>query len=71
MHRMDRSDVDALRTIGAYLVRKEEYTLASQLFISINDIRALINMHVTAAHWNDVSLFYLYRFWAVNNTPLN
>ncbi|VDM24258.1 unnamed protein product [Toxocara canis] len=53
MYRMDRSDVESLRTIGAYLVRKGEYTLASQLFLSINDMRALINMHVNASHWTD------------------
>lgn len=57
-HRIDRSNVDVLRTIGNYLAKKEEYTLASHLFQSINDIRALINMHVDAALWNDVN-FYL------------
>ncbi|EJD73786.1 hypothetical protein LOAG_18816 [Loa loa] len=55
-HRIDRSNVDVLRTIGNYLAKKEEYTLASQLFQSINDIHALVNMYVGAAIWNDAFL---------------
>ncbi|VDO45663.1 unnamed protein product [Onchocerca flexuosa] len=55
-HRIDRSNVDVLRTIGNYLAKKGEYTLASHLFQSINDIRALINMYVDAALWNDAFL---------------
>ncbi|VIO86943.1 Uncharacterized protein BM_BM3532 [Brugia malayi] len=55
-HRIDRSNVDVLRIIGNYLAKKEEYTLASQLFQSINDIHALINMYVDAELWNDAFL---------------
>uniref|UniRef100_A0A8R1TUJ1 Intraflagellar transport protein 122 homolog n=1 Tax=Onchocerca volvulus TaxID=6282 RepID=A0A8R1TUJ1_ONCVO len=55
-HRIDRSNVDVLRTIGNHLAKKGEYTLASHLFQSINDIRALINMYVDAALWNDAFL---------------
>ncbi len=54
MRRLDRGEVDLLRRIGAYLVSKQEYTLASQLFLSLNDIKALINMHIAAQQWNDV-----------------
>ncbi|EJW79340.1 hypothetical protein WUBG_09751, partial [Wuchereria bancrofti] len=55
-HRIDRSNVDVLRMIGNYLAKKKEYTLASQLFQSINDIHALINMYVGAELWNDAFL---------------
>ncbi|KAL3982366.1 WD domain G-beta repeat family protein [Acanthocheilonema viteae] len=56
-HRIDRNNVDVLRTIGNYLAKKEEYTLASHLFQSINDIHALLNMYVDAALWNDISFY--------------
>ncbi|VDK84326.1 unnamed protein product, partial [Litomosoides sigmodontis] len=52
-HRIDRSNVDVLRTIGKYLAKKEQYTFASHLFQSINDITSLITMYVDAALWND------------------
>lgn len=48
-----------LRKIGNYLAKKGKYTLASQLFQSINDIRSIINMYVDAALWDDVSIYLL------------
>uniref|UniRef100_A0A915PHM5 Intraflagellar transport protein 122 homolog n=1 Tax=Setaria digitata TaxID=48799 RepID=A0A915PHM5_9BILA len=55
-HRIDQNNVDVLRTVANYLAKKGEYTVASSLFQSINDIPALINMHVDAALWNDAFL---------------
>lgn len=55
MRRLDRSETDLLRTIGKYLVKKKEYMVAAQLFLSMNDIQSLVAMHVEAKHWNDVS----------------
>lgn len=55
MRRLDRSETDLLRTIGTYLVKKKEYMVAAQLFLSMNDIQSLVAMHVEAKHWNDVS----------------
>ncbi|VDM96734.1 unnamed protein product, partial [Thelazia callipaeda] len=51
-HHIDGSNVDLLHTIANYLGRKNEYTLASQLYQSINDIRSSINMYVEAKLWN-------------------
>ncbi|VDD89863.1 unnamed protein product [Enterobius vermicularis] len=53
MRRLDRSETDLLRTIGTYLVKKKEYMVAAQLFLSMNDIQSLVAMHVEAKHWND------------------
>ncbi|TMS38549.1 hypothetical protein L596_005248 [Steinernema carpocapsae] len=53
MRRMEKSDIDNMRKIGEYLVRKGEYQIASQLYISINDIRSLIKMHIAANQWDD------------------
>lgn len=61
MHRINRSDVDILREIGFYMAEKKEYTVATQVFRSINDIRSLLKMHVNVGQWDDVTdIFILY-----------
>ncbi|KAK0399989.1 hypothetical protein QR680_003303 [Steinernema hermaphroditum] len=53
MRKMEKSDVDGMRKIGEYLVKKGEYQIAAQLYISINDIKSLIKMHISAGQWDD------------------
>ncbi|CAD6191210.1 unnamed protein product [Caenorhabditis auriculariae] len=53
MRKLDRSDLDTIRKLASYFVRKNEFGLASRLFGSINDTKAIVEMHVNAGHWTD------------------
>lgn len=62
MRHIDTTETELLKTIGDYLVRRKEYGIAAQLFLSINDIESLIDMHVKAKQWDDVG--FLIKFIA-------
>uniref|UniRef100_A0AC35U6Z2 Intraflagellar transport protein 122 homolog n=1 Tax=Rhabditophanes sp. KR3021 TaxID=114890 RepID=A0AC35U6Z2_9BILA len=51
--KIDKSDGELLRTIAEYLIKKNEYTLATTIYTVINDIVAIMEMHVEAGHWED------------------
>ncbi|WKY05247.1 hypothetical protein Q1695_005901 [Nippostrongylus brasiliensis] len=53
MRKLERSDVDSLRRLAAYFIRKSEFGLAGRIYGSINDIKAMAQMHVAAGHWTD------------------
>ena len=52
--KLDRSDANLLREIGQFMARKGEFTQAATIFQRINDIRAIVQMHVQSEHWEDV-----------------
>ncbi|KAK6056805.1 WD domain, G-beta repeat protein [Cooperia oncophora] len=53
MRKLERSDVDSLRRLAAYFIRKSEFNLAARIYGNINDIKAVAQMHVAAGHWTD------------------
>ncbi|VDN19585.1 unnamed protein product [Cylicostephanus goldi] len=53
MRKLERSDVDSLRRLASYFIRKSEYNLAARIYGNINDIKAMAQMHVAAGHWTD------------------
>ncbi|ETN80766.1 hypothetical protein NECAME_08940 [Necator americanus] len=53
MRKLERSDVDSLRKLAGYFIRKSEFNLAAKIYGNINDIKAMAQMHVAAGHWTD------------------
>ncbi|KIH58129.1 hypothetical protein ANCDUO_11670 [Ancylostoma duodenale] len=53
MRKLERSDVDSLRRLASYFIRKSEFNLAARIYGNINDIKAMAQMHVAAGHWTD------------------
>lgn len=47
-----------MKKLSAYFIRKHEFGLASRIFQSINDMKSIVDMHVNAGHWTDVSNNY-------------
>ncbi|CEF71315.1 Intraflagellar transport protein 122 homolog [Strongyloides ratti] len=62
LRKINKGNTELLRTIGYYLIKKEEFNVASTIFTSINDVRSLLNMHIAARQWDDV-------FAICNNNP--
>lgn len=62
VNRLDRSDANLIREIGRYLEKKEEFTIASNLYTQIGDIRSIALMHANAEHWEDVSFHVPFSF---------
>ena len=54
MRKLDRSDMDTLRLLASYFIRKQEFSLAQKIYSTLGDNRAILQMHVTAGHWTDV-----------------
>uniref|UniRef100_A0A8R1EG47 Intraflagellar transport protein 122 homolog n=2 Tax=Caenorhabditis japonica TaxID=281687 RepID=A0A8R1EG47_CAEJA len=52
-HRIDKSDLESMKKLAAYFIRKHEFGLASKIFQSINDTKSIVDMHVNAGHWTD------------------
>lgn len=57
MKKLDRSDVEPLRLMVKYMIEHREYTLAAEILQSLNDMRALVAMHITALQWTDVCVY--------------
>ncbi|CAB3406016.1 unnamed protein product [Caenorhabditis bovis] len=51
--KLDRTDIDTVRKLATYFVRKHEYGLASKIYSSVNDTKSIVEMHVNAGHWTD------------------
>ncbi|KHJ78026.1 hypothetical protein OESDEN_22354, partial [Oesophagostomum dentatum] len=45
MRKLERSDVDSLRRLASYFIRKSEFNLAARIYGNINDIKAMAQMH--------------------------
>uniref|UniRef100_A0A1I7WIQ5 Pentatricopeptide repeat-containing protein n=1 Tax=Heterorhabditis bacteriophora TaxID=37862 RepID=A0A1I7WIQ5_HETBA len=58
MRKLNRSDLESLRKLAGYFVQKGDYSLASRIYGSINDTKAMVQMYVRAGHWTDVDIFH-------------
>ncbi|CAI4224555.1 unnamed protein product [Auanema sp. JU1783] len=53
MRKLDRGDMETLRSLAGYFVKKGEYSMASKIYTSLSDTKAIILMHIHAGHWTD------------------
>uniref|UniRef100_A0A0K0FQR3 Intraflagellar transport protein 122 homolog n=1 Tax=Strongyloides venezuelensis TaxID=75913 RepID=A0A0K0FQR3_STRVS len=53
LRKVDKGNTELLKTIGYYLIKREEFSVATSIFTSINDVRSLLNMHIVARQWDD------------------
>lgn len=73
--KLDKADREALSRAAMHLTKMEQYPFAAEVYSKMGDIRALINLHVEAKHWEDVrSLFHLLNcfvnFFVIGIKPL-
>ncbi|PIC32819.1 hypothetical protein B9Z55_013017 [Caenorhabditis nigoni] len=52
-HKIDKSDLETMKKLSSYFIRKHEFGLASRIFQTINDMKSIVDMHVNAGHWTD------------------
>ena len=53
--KLDKADREALSRAAMHLTKMEQYSFAAEVYSKMGDIKALINLHVEAKHWEDVS----------------
>jgi len=53
--KLDKADRDALSHCGLYLTRLEQYAYASEVYMKMGDIQALVSLYVKAKTWDDVN----------------
>lgn len=56
--KLDKADREALSRAAMHLTKMEQYPFAAEVYSKMGDIRALINLHVEAKHWEDVGLLF-------------
>jgi len=54
--KLDKADREALSRAALHLAKMEEYSYAAEVYSKMGDMKSLINLHVEAKHWEDVSL---------------
>ncbi|CAL2039674.1 unnamed protein product [Caenorhabditis brenneri] len=52
-HKIDKGDLETMKKLSTYFIRKHEFGLASRIFQSMNDMKSIVDMHVEAGHWTD------------------
>ncbi|KAI0240368.1 intraflagellar transport 122 [Lamellibrachia satsuma] len=51
--KLDKADREALARCALYLKKMEQYAYASEIYMKMADMKALVNLHVEAKHWDD------------------
>ncbi|XP_061187801.1 intraflagellar transport protein 122 homolog isoform X4 [Saccostrea echinata] len=51
--KLDKADREALSRAAMHLTKMEQYPFAAEVYSKMGDIKALINLHVEAKHWED------------------
>lgn len=57
--KLDKADREALSRAAVHLTKMEQYPFAAEVYSKMGDIRALINLHVEAKHWEDVRMILI------------
>ena len=52
--KLDKADREALARCALYLKKMEQYAYATEIYMKMADMKALVNLHVEAKHWDDV-----------------
>ena len=52
--KLDKADREALAKCALYLKKMEQYAYATEIYMKMADMKALVNLHVEAKHWDDV-----------------
>jgi intraflagellar transport protein 122 len=53
--KLDKADREALLKCAMYLKKMEQYAYAAEIYNKMADTKALVQLHVEARHWDDVS----------------
>ena len=53
--KLDKAERDALLRCAHYLKKMEQFAYASEIYTKLGDTKMLVQLHVEAKHWEDVS----------------
>ena len=53
--KVDKADREALTMCALYLKKMENYAYAAECYMKMGDTKSLVQLHVEARHWDDVS----------------
>ena len=53
--KLDKAEREALLRTAHYLKKLEQYAYAAEIYTKLGDTRMLVQLHVEAKHWEDVS----------------
>ena len=52
--KLDKADREALSLCGLYLTQLDQFAYASEVYVKMGDIKALVSLHVKAKTWDEV-----------------
>ena len=53
--KLDKAEREALLRCAHYLKKMEQFAYASEIYTKLGDTKMLVQLHVEAKHWEDVS----------------
>lgn len=54
--KLDKADREALSKCAFYLKKMEQFVYAAEVYTKMGDFKALVQLHIEAKHWEDVSI---------------
>jgi hypothetical protein len=52
--KLDKADRESLSKCGMYLQRLEQYAYATEVYMKMGDLKALVLLHVESKNWDEV-----------------